>query len=321
MKQTILITGAAGQIGANLVERLTAKGHSVIATDLKQPNCENTAQNLALNVMDVATLQQIVIDNDVTEIYHLAAILSASGEKSPLTAWEINMGGLLNVLETAKRFNTKVFWPSSIASFGITTPKHNTPQTTITQPNTAYGISKITGELWCEYYYKQYGVDVRSLRFPGLISAKGEPGGGTTDYAVHIFHAAIANQDYTCFLTDDTQLPMLYIDDAMDGIIELMQADADEINIRTSYNIGGLSFTPKELAAELRNHFPNLTVNYEPDFRQSIANTWPASLDDSKAREDWNWKPNYDLKAMTAKMVEILQAKEEKQKSKDLSSC
>jgi nucleoside-diphosphate-sugar epimerase len=245
-----------------------------------------------------------VIRQNITQIYLLAAILSATGEKNPSLAWNLNMQSLLNVLEIAKEEKlTKVYWPSSIAVFGPTSPKTNCPQHTIIEPVTVYGISKYAGEFWCNYYFNRYGVDVRSLRYPGLISYKSSPGGGTTDYAVEIFYEAVQHNAYTCFLNENTYLPMMYMPDAIRATIELMEADASKLKVRTSYNISGVSFSPKEIATEIKNHLPNFIIDYKPDYRQAIADSWPQSIDDAIAKEDWNWNSEYDLKKLTKEMI------------------
>jgi len=248
-----------------------------------------------------------VIRQGITQIYLLAAILSATGEKNPNLAWNLNMQSLLNVLDIAKEENlTRVFWPSSIAVFGPTSPKINCPQQTVIEPVTVYGISKYAGEFWCNYYHLKYGVDIRSLRYPGLISYKSAPGGGTTDYAVEIFHEAVEEKKYTCFLNEDTYLPMMYMPDAIRATIELMEAPVEKISVRTSYNLSGMSFSPKDIAAEIKKHLPEFKISYKPDYRLAIAQSWPQSIDDSVARKDWGWKEEFDLAAMTNDMFENL---------------
>lgn len=307
MKRTILVTGALGQIGANLVERFSQDSNvKVLATDIRLPEFQNVELNEQLDILDKDKLSQLVKEYHVTEIYHLAAILSAVGEQNPKKAWDINMDGLLNVLDIAKEYQCKVFWPSSIAVFGVTTPLQNTPQKTIMEPTTVYGISKTSGELWCNYYFTHFGVDVRSVRLPGLISWKGQPGGGTTDYAVDIYHKAAANVNYECFLSEDTYLPMLYMEDAIDGMLQIMDAPKEQISIRTSYNLAGMSFSPKEILAEIQLHKPSFEMSYKTDFRQQIADSWPDSINDAEARQDWNWSPKFDLKAMTVEMLKNL---------------
>ncbi len=307
--ERILIIGAAGQIGSELTMELRKiyGNENVFATDIKEPNDElkNSGPWAILDVLDVKQLVHFVIRYKITQIYHLAAVLSGNAEKIPMQAWNINMEGLLNVLDLAKEVEDikRVFWPSSIAVFGPTTPKDNTPQVTITEPTTVYGISKLAGERWCEYYWKRYGVDVRSVRYPGLISYKTEPGGGTTDYAVEIFYGAIKEKKYECFLKEDTYLPMMYMSDAIQATIKLMQADPGRITVRSAYNLGGMSFSPKELAAEIKKYIPDFEITYKPDFRQAIADTWPRSIDDSVARRDWGFNVNVDLEKMTKIML------------------
>ena len=307
-KKTILITGAGGQIGSVLTKTLrdTYGANSVIATDIRSTELGDGPFEL-LDVLNGNRLHELVKRYRVTEIYHLAAILSARGEQNPKIAWDINMDSLFNVLDAAKERNLKVFFPSSIAAFGPNTPKVNTPQDTITQPTTVYGISKAAGENWCQYYFLKYGLDVRSVRFPGIIGYQSLPGGGTTDYAVDIYHKAILGEDFTCFLGPDTRLPMLYMDDAIQGVLQLMSTPKDKLSIRTSYNLAGVSFTPAEISAEIQKHHPNFKIHYAPDFRQAIADSWPQSIDDQQARKDWNWHPQFDLARMTADMLSHLQ--------------
>jgi len=307
-KNKILVIGASGQIGVELTMALRNiyGNQNVIASDLREQNplLEGTGPYVSLDVMNKEMLHVQVIRQNITQIYLLAAILSATGEKNPNLAWNLNMQGLLNVLDIAKEEKLhKVYWPSSIAVFGPTSPKILCPQQTIIEPTTVYGISKYAGEFWCNYYFNRYGVDVRSIRYPGLISYKSAPGGGTTDYAVEIFHEAITEQKYTCFLEEDTYLPMMYMPDAIKATIELMEAPAAKISIRHSYNVGALSFSPKELAAEIKKHIPNFSIDYKVDYRQQIANSWPASIDDSVATNDWGWKPDYNLASMTKDML------------------
>ena len=311
VKEKILVIGASGQIGVELTMALRKiyGNQNVIASDLREQNplLEGTGPYVSLDVMNKEMLHVQVIRQNITQIYLLAAILSATGEKNPNLAWHLNMQGLLNVLDIAREEKLhKVYWPSSIAVFGPTSPKQNCPQQTIIEPTTVYGISKYAGEFWCNYYFQRYGVDVRSLRYPGLISYKSAPGGGTTDYAVEIFHEALDENKYECFLQEDTYLPMMYMPDAIRATIELMEAPADEISIRHSYNISSMSFSPKEIAAEVAKHHPGFEMTYKPDYRQQIANSWPASIDDSIARSDWGWKHEYDLAAMTKDMFENL---------------
>ncbi len=312
MKQdNILIIGAGGQIGAVLTEALrTAYGaDNVIATDLK-PLTNQSGPTEVLDALDGAALEALVKKWRINQIYHLAAILSATGEKDPMWAWNINMTSLFNVLETARQHSlNKVYYPSSIAVFGREAAQLNTPQYEVLIPETVYGISKVAGENWANYYYRRYGLDVRSLRYPGIIGHQSMPGGGTTDYAVDIYHYAVQHKPYECFLRDNTALPMLYMDDAIRGTIELMDAPADRLSVRTSYNLSGMTFTPDEIAASIRKLVPDFNISYKPDFRQAIADSWPASIDDSAARHDWGWKPKFDLDAMTKDMLEHLAGK------------
>ncbi|HMW66651.1 MAG TPA: L-threonine 3-dehydrogenase [Chitinophagaceae bacterium] len=310
-KEKILVIGASGQIGVELTMALrNIYGNAnVIASDLREQNplLEGTGPYVSLDVMNKEMLHVQVIRQGITQIYLLAAILSATGEKNPSLAWNLNMTGLLNVLDIAREEKLhKVYWPSSIAVFGPTSPKQNCPQQTIIEPTTVYGISKYAGEFWCHYFHQRFGVDVRSLRYPGLISYKSPPGGGTTDYAVEIFHEALEEKRYECFLNEGTYLPMMYMPDAIRATIELMEAPAEKISIRTSYNISGMSFSPKEIGAEIKKHIPDFSISYKPDYRQAIADSWPQSIDDSVARRDWNWKEEYDLSAMTKDMLENL---------------
>ena len=307
-KEKILVIGASGQIGVELTLALRKLygNANVVASDLREENdlLKGTGPYVSLDVMNKEMLHVQVIRQRITQIYLLAAILSATGEKNPHLAWSLNMQSLLNVLDIAKEENLhKVFWPSSIAVFGPTSPKQNCPQQTIIEPATVYGISKYAGEFWCNYFHHRYAVDVRSLRYPGLISYKSEPGGGTTDYAVEIFHEARETKKYKCFLREDTYLPMMYMPDAIRATIELMEAGASNISIRTSYNISGMSFSPKEIAAEIKKHIPEFSISYKPDYRQTIADSWPQSIDDSVATRDWGWKPDYDLRKMVVDML------------------
>ena len=305
----ILVIGAGGQIGTELVISLASrfgKG-AVIASDLNKEPSESLQgyHYISLDVLDNNRLSEIVASEMITEIYLLAALLSATAEKDPAFAWKLNMEGLFNVLELAKEGKIKkVFWPSSIAVFGNSTPKDNTPQQTVMEPSTVYGISKQAGEQWCNYYFEKYGVDVRSIRYPGLISYTSLPGGGTTDYAVDIFYHAKKFGKYISFLSKDTALPMMYMPDAIRATIELMESDAAKIKVRTSYNLAALSFTPESLAAEISKHINSFGIDYAPDYRQTIANSWPSSIDDSVAREQWGWKPTYDLSKMVEDMLE-----------------
>ncbi len=311
MKDKILVIGASGQIGVELTLALRKiyGANNVIASDLREENplLHGTGPYVSMDVMNKEMLHVQVIRQGVTQIYLLAAILSATGEKNPNLAWHLNMQGLLHVLDIAREEKLqKVYWPSSIAVFGPTSPKKDCPQKTIIEPTTVYGISKYAGEFWCNYFFNKYGVDVRSLRYPGLISYKSAPGGGTTDYAVEIFHEALEENHYDCFLKEDTYLPMMYMPDAIRATIELMEAPVQNIKTRTSYNLSGMSFSPKEIAAEIKKHIPGFTINYKPDYRQAIADSWPQSIDDSVAREEWGWKPEYDLERMTKDMLENL---------------
>jgi len=311
IKDKILVIGASGQIGVELTLALRKiyGNANVVASDLREQNplLEGTGPYVSLDVMNKEMLHVQVIRQNFTQIYLLAAILSATGEKNPNLAWNLNMTGLLNVLDIAREEKIrKVYWPSSIAVFGPTSPKQNCPQQTIIEPSTVYGISKYAGEFWCNYYNNRFGVDVRSIRYPGLISYKSAPGGGTTDYAVEIFHEALEEKTYECFLNEDTYLPMMYIADAIRGTIELMEAPAEKISIRTSYNLSGMSFSPKEIAASIKKYIPGFTISYKPDYRQQIANSWPQSIDDTVARNDWGWKNEYDLDKMTKEMLDNL---------------
>jgi nucleoside-diphosphate-sugar epimerase len=311
VKEKILVIGASGQIGVELTLALrNIYGNSnVIASDLREQNplLEGTGPYVSLDVMNKEMLHVQVIRQNITQIYLLAALLSATGEKNPGLAWNLNMQGLLNVLDIAREEKLhKVYWPSSIAVFGPTSPKENCPQQTIIEPTTVYGISKYAGEFWCNYFFRRFGVDVRSLRYPGLISYKSPPGGGTTDYAIEIFHEAVEEKKYTCFLKEDTFLPMMYMPDAIRATIELMEAQADKISIRTSYNISSMSFSPKEIAAAIKKHIPEFTISYAPDYRQSIADSWPQSIDDSVARKDWGWSEKFCLEEMAKDMLDNL---------------
>jgi nucleoside-diphosphate-sugar epimerase len=310
-KEKILVIGASGQIGVELtlgLRKIYGEAN-VIASDLREENplLKGSGPYVSIDVMNKEMLHVQVIRQGVTQIYHLAAILSATGEKNPGLAWHLNMQGLLNVLDIAREEKlNKVYWPSSIAVFGPTSPKQNCPQKTIIEPTTVYGISKYAGEFWCNYYFNKYGVDVRSLRYPGLISYKSAPGGGTTDYAIEIFHEALENKYYKCFLEKDTYLPMMYMPDAIRATIELMEAPCEKITTRTSYNLSAISFSPEEIAAEIKKYIPEFSITYAPDYRQAIANSWPQSIDDSVARNDWGWKPEFDLRRMTKDMIENL---------------
>lgn len=308
MKGRILIIGAAGQIGTELTENLREiyGSQNVIASDIRDVSALSAAGPfLHLDVLDREGLFEVLREQNIDTVYLLAALLSASGEKNPKFAWQLNMEGLLNVLDAAVELKLKrIFWPSSIAVFGPGTPKVNTPQDCVMDPNTVYGISKLAGERWCEYYAQKHGVDVRSLRYPGIIGYKSLPGGGTTDYAVEIFHEALRNGKYTCFLKEDTRLPMMYMADAVRATIQLMESPQEQITVRSAYNLSAMDFTPAELTAAIQQYMPDFTCEYAPDFRQAIADSWPQSIDDSKAREDWNWQPDFDLNTMTGDMLE-----------------
>ncbi len=307
----ILVIGAAGQIGSELVPFLRNKygNDNVIATGRKTPlpdAIKKFGPVIYLDALEKNTLSKVFYEYEIDTIFHMASILSATGEKMPQTAWDINMNGLINVLEASRKYSIKnVIWPSSIAAFGPTTPRDNTPNTTVLEPTTMYGITKVAGELLAEYYYKKYGLDVRSMRLPGIISSETLPGGGTTDYAVEIFYEAIKNKKYTCFLKEDTVLPMMYMPDCLKCMIDILEADDSKLKRRV-YNLTGTSFSAGEIAAEIKKHIPEFTIEYKPDFRQAIADSWPKTIDDSFAREEWGWNPEYDLKAMTKSMIAIL---------------
>jgi len=302
-----LVLGASGQIGSVLTTELRKKygASAVIASDIKAPKKESSQVGLFVQIDATSydAVLNIVKRYNVSTVYLMAAMLSATAENHPSKAWDLNMSSLFNVLNLAKDgFIKHVFWPSSIAVFGPSSPKINVPQLTIMEPTTVYGISKLSGENWCAYYNKKYGIDVRSLRFPGLIGWQSSPGGGTTDYAVDIFHKAVAHQPFECFLAENTALPMMYMDDAIRAVIELMESDSKKIKVRSSYNLGALSFTPKTLYQSLLPLFPNFEINYAPDFRQEIAESWPQSIDDSSARDDWGWQPQFEMKLMVEDM-------------------
>jgi nucleoside-diphosphate-sugar epimerase len=311
----VLIIGAGGQIGLELLEELNKLygPSNVVAADIRASEAFHKNPFEILDVLDKEALFSIVKKHSIKQVYLLAALLSATAEKNPLYAWQLNMQGLFNILDLAKEKHIhKVYWPSSIAAFGPTTPRTNTPQFTIMEPSTVYGISKQAGERWCEYYFHKYAVDVRSLRYPGLIGWKSAPGGGTTDYAVHIFHEAIENQKYKCFLTEDTYLPMMYMPDAIRATIQIMHAPLNQIKIRGSYNLAGISFSPKEIAAEIKKCIPEFTISYQPDFRQQIADSWPKSINDELSRADWGWEPHFDLPSMVRDMLFNLNSNSEK---------
>ncbi|MCZ4224597.1 NAD-dependent epimerase/dehydratase family protein [Pedobacter rhodius] len=312
MQENIVVLGSNGQIGTELVtmlRKIYGDDH-VVACDIRRPDYDikNSAPFEFVNVLDKEMIKAIFQKYKPTQVYLLAALLSATGEQNPKLAWDLNMNGLLNVLDLALEYKTaKVYWPSSIAVFGPNSPKDNTPQYCTMDPNTVYGISKLAGERWCEYYHQKYGLDVRSIRYPGLISWKAAPGGGTTDYAIHIFHEALKKGSYQSFLNAGSELPMMYMDDAIRGTIELMDAPANQISVRSSYNFGGVSFTPEILATEIRKHIPDFKLTYsDKDPRQQIADSWPRSIDDSVARKDWNWKPEFDLSKLTIDMLNNL---------------
>lgn len=304
----ILVLGAGGQVGSELVEKLRAKHGNdiVLATDVRELGNQSGPFEV-LNALDKEKLHDIVERYKVEEVYHLVALLSATAEKNPEFGWKLNMETLFTVLDLAKdKKIKKIFWPSSIAVFGPNTPPQETPQHTVTDPTTVYGISKLAGERWCEYYAKNYGVDVRSIRYPGLIGYKSLPGGGTTDYAVDIYHKALENGTYECFLQKGTYLPMMYMEDAIRATMELMEAPEKNVKIRSSYNLGGISFAPEDIAGEIKKHIPEFSISYAPDFRQKIAESWPASIDDLAAREDWGWDLQYDMSKMTEDMLKNL---------------
>ena len=314
MQGKTLIIGAGGQIGIELTLALRAKlgNQQVIATDIRKPDTNELDNGPfeTLDVLNAAALEQLIARHGIAEVYLLAALLSATSEKHPVKAWDLNMNGLFNVLNLARdKKIQRVFWPSSIAVFGPSTPRENTPQTTVMEPSSVYGISKLAGERWCEYYHAKYGVDVRSIRYPGLIGYRSEPGGGTTDYAVDIFYQALGQGTYECFLGPESTLPMMMMEDAIRATIELMEAPSEKIAIRSSYNLSGVSFSPAELAAEITRHIPGFSITYQPDFRQALANSWPASIDDSKAHADWGWKARYDLPLLVKSMIEGIRKK------------
>lgn len=306
--ERVLVIGAGGQIGVELTLALRKRygADQIIASDLREESqlLKGTGAFVTLDALDKEAIHKVVREEKITQIYLLAAVLSAVGEKQPLMAWNINTAALLNVLEIARAEKlNRIYWPSSIAVFGPSSPKVNCPQQTIVEPTTVYGISKYAGESWCNYYFEKYGVDVRSLRYPGIISYKTAPGGGTTDYAIDIFHGAVKNGTYDCFLKEDTYLPMMYMEDAIRATIELMEAPLEQIKTHRSYNLSAVSFSPREIAAEIKKQLPEFTIRYQPDFRQEIADSWPGSIDDSPARSDWHWKPAYDLAAIATDML------------------
>ena len=311
-KPKILVTGATGQIGSELVLELRKKygGENVVAVGhSRKPSDKlfSSGPYESIDVSDKTSIEKAVKKHSVDTIYHLAALLSATGEQNPQLAWTVNMNSLYYVLEIAREQKlAKIFWPSSIAVFGPTAPRSNTPQDTILIPGTMYGVTKVAGELLCNYYFMKYAVDVRSVRYPGIISSETPPGGGTTDYAVEIFYEAIKNKKYACFVREDTVLPMMYMPDCLKATIDLMEADSSKIKRRTSYNVAGMSFSAGQLTAEIRKHIPDFRCAYKPDFRQKIADSWPMSLDDTAARKEWGWKPKHDLPSMTRDMIEKL---------------
>jgi len=311
MQKNILIIGACGQIGTELTFKLREKhgNEVIIASDIREGN-ENLMESGPFELLDATdydALEEVVAYYEIEEVYLMAAMLSATAEKFPMRAWNLNMNSLFNVLNLAKENKiSKIFWPSSIAVFGPNTPKENTAQNTIMEPSTVYGISKQSGERWCEYYHTKFGVDVRSIRYPGLISWKTMPGGGTTDYAVEIYHQALSHGTYTCFLDANTKLPMMFMDDAIRATLELMESDAEKIKVRSAYNLAAMSFTPPEVAQSISAHIPEFKISYELDSRQAIANSWPSSIDDSKAQKDWGWKAKFDLEQTTAEMLKNL---------------
>ena len=314
-KEKILVTGATGQIGSELTLKLRKKygNDNVVAAGHKRKPSEKLLESgpfVYLDVTDKEAIGKVVKEYEIDTIYHLAAVLSAIGEEKPQLAWHVNINGLYNVLEVTREHGVqRVFWPSSIAVFGPEAPRVNTPQNTVLIPRTVYGVTKVAGELLCNYYFTKFGVDVRSVRYPGIISSETLPGGGTTDYAVEIFYEAIKHRRYVCFVREDTVLPMMYMPDCLKAALDLMEADADKITCRTSYNVSAMSFSAGELVAEIKKYIPDFTCEFKPDFRQKIADSWPMSIDDSAARRDWGWKPAYDLAAMTRDMIEKLTRK------------
>ena len=311
INDTVLIIGANGQLGSVLSKELQ-KIHgkdNVIASDVYSSSTFDGVFEI-IDATDIKAIENIVNKYAVNQIYHLAAILSAKGEKNPLRTWDLNMKMMLNVFEVSRTNNIKkVFFPSSIAVFGDKAPLENTPQSAILNPETVYGMSKVAGENWAQYYFNKYGLDIRSIRYPGVIGYQSMPGGGTTDYAVDIYHSAVKQEKYSCFLNPETKLPMIFMDDAIRSTVELMQAAKENIKTRTSYNLGSMSFSPREITAEIQKLYPNFKVEYNADFRQEIADKWPKSINDDEARKDWNWKPKYDLKLMTVLMLNKLEEK------------
>lgn len=307
-EQRILLTGANGQIGTALTKALRSKygRENVIATDITEPKSDNYPFDF-IDILNKTRLKEYLGDYKITQIYHLAAILSANGEANPKKTWEVNLNGLISILNTSLELKLdKVFFPSTIAIFGPSTPRESTPQFSSFEPVTVYGISKLTGELWCNYYFQKFGLDVRSIRYPGIIGYDSIPSGGTTDYAVEMYYAALNNEPYECFLSEHTRLPMMYMPDAIKATLQLMEEAADNIKVRSSYNIGAMSFSPEDLEIEIKKHIPDLKVTYKPDFRQKIAESWSESIEDSQARKDWQWKNDFDLPKMTVDMLEKL---------------
>ena len=309
MSERILVIGACGQIGTELTLKLRELygDENVIASDIRNGNSDlmNSGPFEILDAKDEEAIKAIVAKYEIDQVYLMAAMLSATAEKIPMAAWDLNMDSLFHILNLAKdKKISKVFWPSSIAVFGKTTPKDNTPQTTVMEPSTVYGISKQTGERWCEYYFRKFGVDVRSIRYPGIISYKTLPGGGTTDYAIEIFHEALKNGKYTSFLAEDAELPMMYMSDAIKATVDIMQAPEEKVKIGSSYNLAAVSFTPEMIAKEIEKQLPEFQISYDPDFRQQIAESWPSSIDDSAAREDWGWQHSYDLEDIVTRMLD-----------------
>ena len=309
--ERILVVGALGQVGRELLQALNLKFgiENVISSDIRQSQDIENQQEI-LDILDKDGLANLVKREKITQVYNLAALLSATAEKNIKFAWQLSIDGLFNVLDLAKEgLIKKVFWPSSIAVFGPTTPKENTPQNTIVEPNTVYGIGKQAGEQWCNYYNQKFGVDVRSIRYPGLIGYKSLPGGGTTDYAVDIFYEALRKCSYECFLSENSTLPMMYMEDAIRATVSIMEAPKEQIKIRTSYNLAGFSFSPADLAVAIKKHIPDFEISYKPDFRNDIAATWPASIDDSRARQDWGWKPNFTIEGLVEIMLRELKTR------------
>ncbi len=313
----ILVTGATGQIGSELVpelRRINGDENVIVGVHRRPPSDElkDAGPCEKVDVTDRESIEKVVDEYEIDTLYHMAAILSAGGEKNPWLAWDVNMNGTYNVLEVAReRSMARVFIPSSIAAFGPETPRENTPQETILKPRTMYGLTKVAGELLCNYYFEKFGLDVRGVRYPGIISYKTPPGGGTTDYAVEIFYEALKHKKYTCFLSEDSTLPMMYMPDCIKATVDLMDADLSKLKHHTDFNLAAISFSPKELAEEIKKHIPELAVSYEPDSRQAIADSWPKTIDDSAAREEWGWRPSYDLAAMTEDMLKNLRIRYE----------